>query len=191
MRRSTALRFLVALLLPLFLAAACSSDDDDSATAPTEQGDDAADSGDGDDSGDTGDGGSGDDNGCVNTEEEVSEAFGVEVTEAENITNPGVPGGSCIYHTDKASGESAMATTRQSGDVANSVFASYAADDSSEKVGGIGDEAIWFGQNSTFMILKGDTVLSMSAGASVPNSNDPEAMRAILEGLARKAADRL
>ena len=139
---------------------------------------------------DTG-GGAGGDDACLNTAEEVSAAFGVEVAEAENTVNPDGDGAACIYHTDKAAFESAMATSLTTGSLAQTVFDSFASDDSAEAVSGIGDEAIWFGTNSLFIFRTGDRTLSMSAGGSVPAAGDDAAVRAILEELARTAAGRL
>ena len=128
-------------------------------------------------------------NACLNTVEEVSAAFGVEVTEAENTASSG-GGAGCIYYTDKAAFESAMATSLTVGSLSQTVFDSFAADDSADPVSGIGDEAIWFGGNSVFIVRKGDRVFSMSAGITSAGS-DADEIRSILEELARSAADRL
>lgn len=130
----------------------------------------------------------GGDDACANTIEEVSTAFAVTVTEAE--ASGDASGASCIYYTDKATFESAMATTLQRGGFAKQVFESFASDPSSERVSGIGDDAVWFPGNKVFIVLKGDAVLSMSAGL-VPVADDEAAVRKILEDLARLAADRL
>lgn len=130
----------------------------------------------------------GGDGACANTIEEVSTAFAVKVTEAEVTGDANST--ACTYYTDKAAFEAAMATTFQRGGMAKQTFESYASDSSSERVSGIGDDAIWFGGNSIFMVLKGDAVLSMSAGL-VPIADDDAAVRKVLEDLARLAADRL
>lgn len=138
--------------------------------------------------GEGGGGSGGDLDACTNTVEEVSAAFGVKVTEALNTVS--VDNASCLYYTDKAAFESAMATVLQRVSLATMVFDAYAADDSAEPVSGIGDRAVWFADNKSFIILKGDKVLSMSASFSGPAGDDEAAVRKILEGLGRLAADR-
>ena len=81
-----------------------------------------------------------------------------------------------------------MATSLTVGSTAPLVFDSFASDPSAEAVSGIGDQAMWFGANSIFLVRKGDKVMSMSAGTG--DQTDDEA-RGILEGLAHLAADDL
>lgn len=121
------------LLVVMLLLAACGG-----ATTPSTAAEGAPEAG--------GDGGgSGGDNACLNTVEEVSAAFGVEVTEAENTTTPG-GGASCIYYIDKETFEIAYTVgLSPGGGVAQTIFDSFSADENAEAASGIGDEAVWYG----------------------------------------------
>lgn len=133
-----------------------------------------------------GDTGGGDTNACLNTNEEVSAAFGVTVTEAEN-TSTADGSASCIYYVDREAFDVPYTIgLSAAGGVAQQVFDAFKADDASEPAAGIGDEAIWYAGG--LVVRKGDRVLSIGA---LSTDMDEAALRTILTDLARKAADRL
>lgn len=134
---------------------------------------------------DTG-GGGGDTNACLNTNEEVSAAFGVTVTEQENTSTPD-GSASCIYYVDREAFDVPYTIgLSAAGGVARQVFDAFKADNTSEPAAGIGDEALWYAGG--LVIRKGDRVLSIGALSA---DMDEGEIRAILEDLGRKAADRL
>jgi len=133
--------------------------------------------------GDTGGGGT---NACLNTVEEVSAAFNVTVTEAENTSTPD-GSASCLYYVDREAFEIPYTIGLSApGGVARQVFDAFKADDTSEPAAGIGDEALWYAGG--LVIRKGDRVLSIGALSA---EMDEAELRTILTDLARKAADRL
>ena len=125
---------------------------------------------------------------CVNTTKEVSAAFSVSVTEAVNTTNPGLPGASCIYFTDKAAFKTVFGITQQPWKVAQVVFNSVSADPGSEAVSGLGDAAFW--SSGGLFLRKGDTMLMLSP-TKLPAAAEQAAVRGIIQGLARLAVDRV
>jgi hypothetical protein len=130
--------------------------------------------------------GNGDD-ACLNTNEEVSAAFGVQVSEAENTETPG-GGASCIYYVDKESFEIAYTIGLSAGgNVAQTVFDSFSADETAEAVSGIGDEAVWYAGG--LIVRQGDRLLSLGAPPSADAEEDE--LRTILTDLARAALGRL
>ena len=169
---------ILALVL-LVLLAACGGN-----AAPSTVAEGAPDAGEVDTGGgDTG--GGGDTNACLNTNEEVSAAFGVTVTEQEN-TSTGDGSASCIYYVDREAFEVPYTIGLSApGSVAQQVFDAFKADDASEPAAGIGDEALWYGGG--LVIRKGDRVLSIGALSEM----DQAALRTILTDLGRKAVDRL
>jgi hypothetical protein len=127
-------------------------------------------------------------NACLNTVDEVSAAFDVTVTEAEN-TAAG-EGASCVYHIDKAAFSSALAITLTVGELGVDIARqSFLEADGFEEVEGIGDAAGWFAPGGLFVIVKGDRFVTMAAGAGA--TTDPAVARAALEELARLGADDL
>ena len=131
-------------------------------------------------------GGGGDTNACLNTNEEVSAAFGVTVTEQENTSTPD-GNASCIYYVDREAFEVPYTIGLSApGGVARQVFDAFKADETSEPAAGIGDEALWYAGG--LVIRKGDRVLSIGALSA---DMDEGEIRAILEDLGRTAADRL
>ena len=133
-----------------------------------------------------GDTGGGDTNACLNTNEEVSAAFGVTVTEQENTSTPD-GSASCIYYVDREAFEVPYTIGLSApGSVAQQVFDAFKADDTSEPAAGIGDEALWYAGG--LVIRKGDRVLSLGALSA---EMDEAEIRAILEDLGRTAVDRL
>jgi hypothetical protein len=133
-----------------------------------------------------GDGGGGDGNACLNTNEEVSAAFDVVVTEAENTASAD-GSASCIYYTDREAFDIAYTISLSAGGgVGQMVFDAFKGEEDAEPAPGIGDEAIWYGGG--LIIRKGDRVLSL--GGLSPDMTEDE-IRSALEELGRKAADRL
>lgn len=171
---------LLALALALWLAA-CGG------TAPTSAIDQPIEAGGGDTGGgETGEGGSGDD-ACLNTNDEVSAAFGVEIAEAENTETPG-GGASCIYYIDRESFDIAYTIGLSAGgNIAQTVFDSFSADDTAEPVSGIGDEAVWYAGG--LVVRQGDRLLSL--GAPTTEGMDEAELRTILSDLARAVLGRL
>lgn len=136
--------------------------------------------------GDTGGGDTGGTNACLNTNEEVSAALGVEVTESENTSTPD-GSASCIYYVDREAFEVAYTIGLSApGAVAQQVFEAFKADDTSEPAAGVGDEALWYAGG--LVIRTGDRVLSLGA---LNAEMDEAEIRAVLEDLGRKAVDRL
>jgi hypothetical protein len=173
-------------LLPIglvLLIAACSSSA--ASSAPAAAGGDGAPAASEGDSGGTDTGGGL--NACLNSNEEVSAALGVEIEEAENTEAAG--GASCIYYTDKEAFESALLITVQGGQTVQIARESFFTDPSWEPVSGIGDEAGWFGGNNLFMAVKGDQLLSIATGIAVQDMDDEG--RSALEELTRLAIDDL
>ena len=166
------------------------------------------------------DGGSGSDDACVNTVEEVSAAFGVEITEAENTPNAGGGGALCTYFTDKAAFEVEGVETTGSetpagggcvysdaggtvlyfsiGVITTGGVPTYdASAEGNEEVGGIGDEAVYVpvdlpdGEGFQMLFRKGDVVVGIGPGSFDMLDGDLARQRAATEELARMAADRL
>jgi hypothetical protein len=165
---------LLAIVLALALAACGATAPTTEVGAPVEAGGGDAGSGNGDDA-------------CLNTNEEVSAAFGVEVAESENTETPG-GGASCIYYIDKASFDVAFTIGLSAGgNIAQTVFDSFSADESAEPVSGIGDEAVWYAGG--LVVRQGDRLLSL--GAPTTEEVDDAELRTILSDLARAALGRL
>lgn len=124
---------------------------------------------------------------CLNTTEEVSATFDVEVTEAESVTAVG--GATCTYYTDRAANEEAMRISLSVDEMGQFMIDTLEADETAEAVSGIGDQA-WFTEDGSLVIAKGDRTASLSASISIAAPGDP-AVRPMLEELGRLAADRL
>ena len=110
------------------------------------------------------------------TIEEVSAALGTEITDATTLDT------TCSY--EAAGDEAGIATTFQALDqaTADSVFGSWASDESAEEVDGIGDRAVWSPVNSLLVVQKGSGIFSI---ATRPEQRDAA------EEIARAAAGRM
>lgn len=144
----------------------------------------------GDDDGVTA-GGSGEES-CLNTIEEVSAAFEVEVTDRASFENPG-SGGGCSY-TD-ADGGPVYAISVVIGDQAAAAFDAYRQLEGAEEISGIGDAAVYspFNEIPGVAFSKGGATYGVVGAArllELPISDDPAALRSAVEELARQAADR-
>jgi len=175
------MRLITALLALLLLLAACGGAATSTPAANGGGGTEATPAPDG--GGNTGGG----DDACLNTNEEVSAAMGVEVTVAENTATPG-GGGSCIYYIDKETFDIAYTIGLSAGGgVGQQVFDAFKNDEAAEPASGIGDEAIFYAGG--LVIRKGDRVLSI--GVAPSDDRDDAEVRSILEDLGPRAADRL
>ena len=138
-------------------------------------------------------GGSGIDDFCLNTVEEVSAAFKVEVGEATSSENPGL-GGACLYTDVDGAQVFGLSVITAAGAVAT--FDASAGAEGSEAVSGIGDAALYVPLDKYFGILfrKGDAVVNIGPSGTDAFDllgGDNARLRAATEGLARTAADRL
>ena len=138
-------------------------------------------------------GGSGIDDFCLNTVEEVSAAFEVEVVEATSSENPGL-GGACLYTDVDGAQVFGLSVITAAGAVAT--FDASAGAEGSEAVSGIGDAALYVPLDKYFGILfrKGDVVVNIGPSGTDAFDllgGDNARLRAATEGLARTAADRL
>lgn len=189
-------RLVLLMLSVMVLLAACGGSVSDEAettttTDPTSAGAPPTDSQDTEDDVEEGAAtGSDEGDACLNPVDEVSAAFGAEIVEAENSPSSGGEA-TCFYYTVAGGPDYALATSLLVGEGVQQAFSSYASDEGSEEVGGIGDQAVWASSYGIFIILKGDRVFSLSAGPEVSMANDPAAVRAILEELGRTAAGQL
>ncbi len=139
-----------------------------------------------------GDGGGDGIDGCLLTAEEVSAALDAEVADATAVENPGL-GAGCSYNA--ADNAPVLAISIITNEQAEGAFESYREYEGAEEISGIGDAALYLGEELPpgVAFIKDGVVVSLGVpvAASSYDADELAAVRSALEDLARIAADRL
>jgi hypothetical protein len=125
---------------------------------------------------------------CVNTNEEVSAAFGVQVARAENTENPGF-GGGCIYYD--AAGNLVYSIGFVPVVQGVDMIATGLQTPGAVKIDGIGEAAVLVSPAGPLAYKQGNWTVSTGGAPPDPNAADTGPYRAALETLAKAGVARI